>query len=214
MIVHGWCRWVEKANDVVFQQMVLNKLWIPDVLIDLIKDYLYINAEEVLRKYYKLSINCSISRMVVDARYYSDMYGRPRIANWQTGHIYAPNEVQLRGDVCLTCGEFSLWHPNVNGCCDLEWDNELEQPLELVDTNSLYEAIEWMNEAPPEYEAFQEIISEVNWDNIPDMPDDFDPSPYLSGDDHRWDSDNDSNNDSDNDPGEFDNQFFTQLAKL
>lgn len=32
-IVHGWCRYVEKANEVVFQQMVLNKLWIPDVLI-------------------------------------------------------------------------------------------------------------------------------------------------------------------------------------
>ena len=215
-IVHGWCGFVEKANDVVFQQMVLNKLWIPDVLIDIIKDYLYISAEEVLRKYYKSSINCSISRMVVDVRYYSDMYGRPRIATWHTGHIYASNEVQLQGDVCLTCGEFSLRHPNVNGCCDLEWDDELEQPLELIDPNSLYEAIEWMNEEPAEYEAFQEIIPEVDW-NIQDIQDDIPDDMYLSDDDPRWDSDNDSNNDSDsddrNDPGEFDNQFFTRLAK-
>ena len=219
-IVHGWCGWVEKSNRAVFQQMVLNKLWIPDVLIDIIKDYLYISAEEVLRKYYKLSINYSITRMVVDVRYYSDMYGRPRIANWQTGHIYAPNEVQLQGDVCITCGEFSLSHPNVNGCCDLEWDNELEQPLELTNINSLYEAIEWMNEEPDENsEVLDEVIPEVDWnnisDNMPDIYDNNDPSPYLSDDDPRWDSDSD--NDSDigdrNDPGEFDNQFFTRLAK-
>ena len=218
-IVHGWCGWVEKSNDFTCKMMVLNKLWIPDVLIDIIKDYLYISAEEVLRKYYKLSINYSISRMVVDVRYYSDMYGRPRIANWQTGHIYAPNEVQLRADVCLTCGDFSLQHPNVNGCCDLEWD---EQPLELIDPTSLYDAIEWMNEEPDENsEVLDEAIPEVDWNNIPDMPDDIPddipeddyPSPYLSDDDPRWDSDSESDSYDRNDPGEFDNQFFTRLAK-
>ena len=214
-IVHGWCGYVEKSNEFTCKMMVLNKLWIPDVLIDIIKDYLYISAEEVLRKYYKCSINCSISRMVVDVQYYSDMYGRMRIANWQTGHIYAPNEVQLHGDICVTCGDFSLWHPNVNGCCDLEWDNELNQPLELTNINSLYEAIEWMNEEPAEYEAFQEIIPEIDWDNItdiydmPDIPDDID----ISDDDSRWDSDNDSDIGYRNDPGEFDNQFFTRLAR-
>ena len=216
-IVHGWCGFVEKANYVVFQQMVLNKLWIPDVLIDIIKDYLYISAEEVLRKFYKYSINCSIMRMVVDAQYYSDMYGRIRIAHWSAGHLYAPNEVQLQEDVCVTCGDFSMHHPNLNGCCNLEWDDTMAQPLELVDFNSLQEAIEWMNEEPAEYVAFQEIIPEVDWNNIPDMPDDIQddnyPSPYLSDDDSRWDSDNDSDNDNDNDPGEFDNQFFTRLAR-
>ena len=33
-IVHGWCGFVEKSNDVVFQQMVINKLWIADDMIN------------------------------------------------------------------------------------------------------------------------------------------------------------------------------------
>ena len=62
-IVYGWCRYVEKANDVVFQQMVLKKLWIPDVLIDIIKDFLYISADAVLRKYYRIGLNLSITSL-------------------------------------------------------------------------------------------------------------------------------------------------------
>jgi hypothetical protein len=116
--------------------------------------------------------------------------------------------------VCLTCGDFSLHHPNVNGCCDLEWDNDLNQPLELTDSTSLYDAIEWMNEEPAEYEAFQEIIPEIDWDNIPDMPADIPDDIDISEDDSRWDSDDSDNDSGDrNDPGEFDNQFFTQLAR-
>jgi hypothetical protein len=123
-VVHGWCGFVEKSNEVVFQQMVLNKLWIPDVLIDIVKDFLYISATEVLRKFYKFHLNNSITDLTSSPKYMIDVYGRRRIAHWMTGHIYGDRDVQLQGYVCVTCGDFDFQHENVNGCCELVLDEE------------------------------------------------------------------------------------------
>lgn len=145
-IVHGWCGYVEKANEVVFQQMVLNKLWIPDVLIDIIKDYLYIDKVEVLRKYYKQYINRSVRGMSTENQLFADIYGRDRIIHWRTGYLYYGSSFQLHGAVCVTCGDCSQRHDNINGCCLIELDiaGELLH-LEQVDAEVSDETIDEIN---------------------------------------------------------------------
>ena len=131
-IVHGWCGYVEKSNDVVFSQMVLNKLWIPDVLIDIIKDYLFVSAAEVLRKFYKFNVNNSITSMWVNYRPLTDIYGRVRQTIYEIGHVYGAGNIQIQGTVCFTCGDFDHQHNNMNGCCHQPFDME-DEPINLVE---------------------------------------------------------------------------------
>ena len=158
-IVHGWCGYVEKANDVVSKQMVLNKLWIPDVLIDIIKDFLYVGAAEVLRKYYRLHLNLHIQDLSCSVIYLQDIYGRDRIAIWgtQTGYYgEVPPEIQLQGSVCIECGSCCSYHNTLTGCCPLIWDieGEAQELLERV-------------------EEEEEVIPEVMWDVSFPSPDAF-----------------------------------------
>jgi len=130
-IVHGWCGFVEKSNHVVSQQMVLNKLFIPDVLIDIIKDYLYINTEEVLRNFYKLHLNRSITSLWLDYTTLMDIHGRDRKHQYAIGSFNESENIQLQSVVCLTCGDFDHLHNNMNGCCPQEFDLE-DEPIELL----------------------------------------------------------------------------------
>jgi hypothetical protein len=162
-IVHGWCGFVEKANEVVFQQMVLNKLWIPDVLIDIIKDYLYIDKATVLRNFYRFNLNRSITDLTTFAPgYMIDVYGRPRTTIWATGHVYGESLVQLQGKVCFTCGDLPQAHQNVNGCCTLVLDEEDEMlDLEYSDSYSAPEPIPEVSWAidipqPQEFMVYEE----------------------------------------------------------
>jgi hypothetical protein len=156
-IVHGWCGYVEKANEVVSQQMVLNKLYIPDVLIDIIKDFLYISATEVLRKYYRLHLNLHINDLTCSTIYLQDMYGRDRIAIWrtQTGYYGEDSpEIQLQGGICVECGSCCSYHETLTGCCPLMWDIEGEAQ----------ELVERVEELELELELEEVIIPEVTWD--------------------------------------------------
>ena len=132
--VHGGH--VVKSDRVVFQQLVLNKHWLPDDMLNEIKDFLYISAAEVLRKYYKVNLNRSITDMVTMSSYMIDVYGRQRLAHWAIGHIYGDGRVQLQGTVCVTCGDLSERHQNMNGCCALVLD-EVDEPLYLVDDDTV-----------------------------------------------------------------------------
>ena len=131
-IVHGWCGYVEKSNDVVFSQMVLNKLWIPDVLIDIIKDYLFVSAAEVLRKFYRSNVNNSITALWVNYSPLTDIYGRDRQIIYAIGHVYGAGNIQIQGAVCVTCGDFDHRHNNMNGCCPKRLDLE-DEPIHLVE---------------------------------------------------------------------------------
>ena len=139
-VIHGWCGFVEKSPEIVSKLMVLNKLWIPDVLIDIIKDYLYISAAEVLRKFYRFNVNKSITNLTTTSSYLIDIYGRQRLAHWETGHVYGDGDIQFQGLICVTCGDFEHNHNNVNGCCALQFD-EVDEPLYLVDDDPVPEAI-------------------------------------------------------------------------
>lgn len=151
-IVHGWCRYVEKSNDVVSQQMVLNKLWIPDVLIDIIKDFLYIGAAEVLRKFYRLHVNLHIQDLSCSVIYLQDIYGRDRIAVWRTATGYYGNrdpEILLQGSVCVECGSYCSYHNTLTGCCPLMWDIEGE--------------VQQLIAREEEFEVEEDVIPEVSW---------------------------------------------------
>lgn len=147
-IVHGWCGFVEKSNDTVASQMLLNKLWIPDVLIDIIKDYLYINAAKVLCKYYRFHLNRSISDLTTDRQLMVDVYGRERVVFWQTGFVYTEERLQIQGAVCVTCGNACRHHDNISGCCALQWDVE-EEEVEMF---------------PVQEEFLDETIPDVTWE--------------------------------------------------
>ena len=118
---------VVKSVQTVLSQIYLNKLWIPDVLIDIIKDYLYVSAEEILRKFHRSCINTSINQLSGDCYYLVDFYERRRQVHWSIGHAYglpSENPVQMQQIMCVTCGERSDYHTNFDGCCVMEWDGE------------------------------------------------------------------------------------------
>ena len=195
--VHGWCGFVEKSNDVVCQQMVLNKLWIPDVLIDIIKDYLYISTQEVLRRFYKLYLNRSITDLCTSNQMYMDMYGRDRLVVWQTGYKYGGGNLRLQGSVCVTCGDCSQLHDNLNGCCSLLWDDmedgqiHLEEAdLEVSDAtideinaenvDDEIPEVTWENVIPPTTTALHALVVEYNYYDIEDEMADYAENYYDS----------------------------------
>ena len=127
---------VVMAEETVKKIMLLNKLWIPDVLIDIIKDYLYINRETVLRNYYKAMINYSIERLAISYCNTFDQYGRIRKIHWAIGHYdwYRRDCVQLQDVICAVCGECESRHyTNNDGCCAMEWDGIDGTLLELTE---------------------------------------------------------------------------------
>ena len=118
--------YVVKSDETVLKQIYLNKLWIPDVLIDIIKDYIYTSADEILRKFHKSVMNSAIERLAIRSVHYVDDYGRRRLTMWSIkGHDYYPaSEIQLEQTLCITCGEKCDFHANIDGCCPMEWDGE------------------------------------------------------------------------------------------
>lgn len=142
---------VVMKEETVKSIMLLNKLWIPDVLIDIIKDYLYVNRETVLRNYYKAMIRYSIERLAVSYCNAFDQYGRIRKIHWAIGHYdwYRRDCVQLQDVICAVCGECESRHyMNNDGCCAMEWDGA-EGTLELTDVS---------------YSSEEEEQEEEDWD--------------------------------------------------
>lgn len=119
--VHGGR--VVKSDMVVFQQLALNKHWLPDDMINEIKDYLYISQEAALRKYYRHHLNNSIKSVVTTSQICVDMFSRRRLTDWD---IRVDN-IELQGTVCNVCGVGTTFHPRINaingGICSLVWDD-------------------------------------------------------------------------------------------
>jgi len=125
-IIHGHGDYVEKSDRVVFQQLVLNKHWLPDDMINEIKDYLYINKADTLRKYYRSLLNKSIQSVVTTSQICVDMFSRRRLTDWR---IVCKSEpyIHLEGTVCDVCGVGTTFHQRINaingGICSLVWDD-------------------------------------------------------------------------------------------
>jgi len=188
-IIHTSAIWphrnyVRKSDKTVLSQIYLNKLWIPDVLIDIIKDYLYIDAKEVLRKYYMSSIHTSIRDLTCDSYHLVDTFGRRRQTVWSVGHLYRLKpEVQMQQIMCITCGEKCNSHPNMNGCCAMEWDGE-DGTLELEVANGYT-----VSSSVDDYNDIDEDDRYDHWNPWAE----YDPYRDLDDDDYDDDHDHDEN---------------------
>ena len=121
------------SDRTVLSIIALNKLWIPDVLIDIIKDFLYIDTYTVWQKFYKRCLNATIKGMDFDWYDLYDTFGRKRATQWTKGNLY--DLPQIQSCTCVTCGESSAYHTNLDGCCEMEWDYHEEGGLQLVEKN-------------------------------------------------------------------------------
>jgi hypothetical protein len=114
-----------KTDRVVFQQLALSKLSLPDDMINEIKDYLYISNLEAVRKYYRHHLNKSIQSMKTTSQICVDMFNRPRLTDWQITCV--EDNIHLRGTVCNVCGVGTTRHQRINaingGVCTLVWDD-------------------------------------------------------------------------------------------
>ena len=111
---------VHMAENTILSIITINKLSLPDVLIDIIKDFLYIDAYTVWRNFAKLCVNRTIHDLDFSWVDMYDQLGRKRMTHWAKGlSIYEP---QLQNYTCVTCGENSSYHTNLDGCCRMEND--------------------------------------------------------------------------------------------
>jgi hypothetical protein len=124
---------IQKADSTVLAIMTLNKLWIPDVLIDIIKDYLYISAYTVWRNFSRKSINIRITSLYYDWSNLCDTQGRVRLIHWSKGDATPESEIQIQCCVCVVCGESDIFHTNLDGCCRMEGDYHEDGQIELLE---------------------------------------------------------------------------------
>ena len=122
---------VYMAEETVQSIIAINRLSIPDVLIDIIKDFLYIDAYTVWRNMANLRINKSIIDLDYSWVDMYDQFGRKRMTHWTKGNMCA--EPQLQCYTCVTCGESSFYHTNLDGCCRMENDFHEDGEILLVE---------------------------------------------------------------------------------
>jgi hypothetical protein len=126
-IMHRHDNYVVKTDRVVFQQLVLNKHWLPDDMINEIKDYLYISKEQALRKYFRHQLNKSIKSVVTTSQICVDMFNRPRLVDWYISCTSGEDHLHLQGTVCSVCGVGTTHHTRLGaingGICPLVWDD-------------------------------------------------------------------------------------------
>ena len=177
---------VHVSTNTVLSLIFLNKLWIPDVLIDLIKDYLFISKEEYLRQFFKNSINKSFKRLSIDRNFLVDIYGRRRQSQvlWKE-----KNEgLQFQQFICVTCGENSEYHEAHRGCCAMEMDDvedgflalEVERTDDEVPVEAVMETV--MEEVVDEEEEEEEFVEDYSYPYEQDDYDRFEEDNWYAGD--------------------------------
>ena len=118
---------VVKTDRIVFQQLALNKISLPDDMLNEIKDFLYINEEDALRRYYRNQLNKSIQSVVTTSQICVDIFNRPRLTDWHIICKSCKDNIHLQGTVCNVCGVGTTQHQRINaindGVCTLVWDD-------------------------------------------------------------------------------------------
>jgi hypothetical protein len=132
---------VVKSDHVVFQQLALNKFWIPDVLIDIVKDYLYIDIYRAKQNFFKRKLKefLSMVEFGVNAhpingeyRWITSCIGIETYPDGQ--HYYHDRILSLHSswtkiaepDLCVTCGTLCSHHGNLCGICLRPGENDAE----------------------------------------------------------------------------------------
>jgi hypothetical protein len=129
-MINGWNVHVESVAQIVYSQIAINHLRIPDDVILVIKDYLYISEIEVKRKFYKYAINSSMLRMpIMNPRFLSDSLGLPRLVYWACLLTDDwKHDLQLQGFTCVDCGNPADLCNNLNKYCIHDGTGEVMVP--------------------------------------------------------------------------------------
>jgi hypothetical protein len=188
-IVYGWNEPVVKAEEVVQAQLAINKSWLPDDVLNIIKDFLYISAYDVLRKFYKSSITSSILRLETNYDYLFDVRGRPRLTHWYTGHVDEFQGIQLQGMICVTCGNPEEHHATQTGCCVFHDEGEVDGEVDIrTDYDWNYAAIHWVPEDDMEMDV-EMVVEELEPETIPEVSWAIDrPTAVVSDEESYYDS--------------------------
>ena len=191
-IVYGWNEHVVKADKVVQSQLAINKSWLPDDVLNIIKDFLYISTYDVLRNFYKKSITSSILRLETNFSYLFDSQQRPRVAHWMTGHRDEYKGVQLQGMTCVTCGNPIEHHTTLTGCCVFHEEGEIDGQVDIREdydweTQWVPEDMEMVVEEL-ELEPEPETIPEVSWAIDIPSADNTDVESYYDSEEDGYDS--------------------------
>ena len=114
---------VVKSEEVVKAQVYLRKFNLPDVLIDIIQDYVYISKAMVIQRYWFNETRIKISNMWVAYSLEYDTEGKVRSTHWHKCYssIWNTEEVFLQNSTCTKCGESYFVHPN-GLYCQEGWD--------------------------------------------------------------------------------------------
>lgn len=149
-MINGWNVHIESVAQVVYSQISINNLRIPDDVILVIKDYLCISEIKVKRKLYKYALNSSILRMpIMNPRFLSDSLGLPRLVYWAC--LLTDDwkkDLQLQGLTCIDCGNPSELYTNLNKYCIHEGAGE--ETKATTDLSGLAERLV-NNEKPMEH---------------------------------------------------------------
>ena len=109
---------IRKSDNTVETMKYVNKLRLPDVLIDIIKDYLYCTQDMILHKHLQSSVNSSITHDIYKEGEY--MVGKKdnhiyeyQIRNYIEGPLRYDNGIRIRWSHCLImyicsqCGNYT-----------------------------------------------------------------------------------------------------------
>ena len=130
-----------KSDRVVHQQLALNKLWIPDVLIDIVKDYLYIDIYRAKQNFFNRNLKDFLSMIEFgvnahpingEIRWLTSGIGIESYIDGQHGYdernpsIYSTWTVIAEPTICVTCGTLCSHHGNLSGICIRPGENDAE----------------------------------------------------------------------------------------
>ena len=134
--------------------MIINRFPIPEVLVDIIKDYIYYNKTQVIQRYLKNILNETINNLYVSHGHSLNVQGEIKISYFDV--VSHDSTFTLHSSVCSTCGEYCFNHANIfrlgyTRCCnyieneslyyysDIEFDLEsIQQYTPNSDNNSDY----------------------------------------------------------------------------
>lgn len=119
-----------KTQNTVDMQLTLSRLPIPEVIIDIIKDYIYHPKISALQKKHTRKIVDYINSVDVNSRKIYNSHGVVRGIEWCFDKLHSH---QFRSIFCSCCGEYDFSHQNNEFFCftqgnteDLYYDYELE----------------------------------------------------------------------------------------
>jgi hypothetical protein len=103
---------VFKSEKTVYSQMIINKFRIPEVLVDIIKDYIYYNKNQVIQRYLKNILNLTINNLYIYRGHSLNVEGDIKMS--YVDIINENNSLMIHSSMCAKCGEYCFRHMDSN----------------------------------------------------------------------------------------------------